>query len=97
METSKRERTEHQLLRLVFMIIFGIVLRLSVLLTALLAVVQWIWRWFQSDDNERLRDFCLSLGRYQHQVLDYLLFNSEAKPFPFADWPSDGRVESDDD
>lgn len=88
MESNTRERSEHQLLRLVFMIIFAVVLRLSVLLTALLAVVQWIWRWFQREDNERLRDFCLALGRYQHQVLDYLLFNTEAKPFPFADWPA---------
>ncbi|PTY36731.1 hypothetical protein BGP77_05430 [Saccharospirillum sp. MSK14-1] len=89
MEANRRERSEHQLLRLVFMVIFGVVLRLSVILTFLLAAVQWIWRWFQSEENERLRGFCLALGRYQHQVLDYLLFNTEAKPFPFADWPAD--------
>ncbi|MFG1498263.1 DUF4389 domain-containing protein [Saccharospirillum sp. HFRX-1] len=88
MESNRRERSEHQLLRLVFMVIFGVVLRLSVILTFLLAAVQWIWRWFQRDDNQRLRGFCLALGRYQHQLLDYLLFNTEAKPFPFADWPA---------
>jgi len=89
MQSNRRERSEHQLLRLVFMVIFGVVLRLSVILTFLLAAVQWIWRWFQHDDNQRLRGFCLALGRYQHQLLDYLLFNTEAKPFPFDDWPSD--------
>ena len=57
-------------------------------------MVQWIWRRFQRDDNQRLRGFCIALGRYQHQVLDYLLFNTEAKPFPFADWPAD---QSDDE
>ncbi|WP_108124439.1 DUF4389 domain-containing protein [Saccharospirillum mangrovi] len=97
METSKRERIEQQLLRLVFMVIFGVVLRLSVLLTGLLAVVQWIWRWFQSDDNERLRGFCRALGRYQHQVSDFLLFNVDDKPFPFSDWPSDDLAEPEDD
>lgn len=97
MEPTRRERSEHQLLRLVFMVIFGVVLRLSVLLTFLLAVVQWIWRWFQTDDNQRLRGFCLALGRYQHQLLDYLLFNSEAKPFPFADWPADAPEPDDED
>jgi len=85
MESNIRERSEHQLLRLVFMVIFGVVLRLSVILTFLLAAVQWIWRWFQRGENQRLRSFCLALGRYQHQLLDYMLFNTEAKPFPFAD------------
>lgn len=97
MEPSKRERIERQLLRLVFMVIFAVVLRLSVVLTLFLALVQWVWRWFQSNDNERLRDFCLALGRFQHQVSDYLMFNTETKPFPFADWPSDSRSDLDDD
>lgn len=95
MEPSLRERSEYQVLRLVFMIIFGIVLRLSVLLTGLLAVVQWVWGWVRREDNQRLREFCQALGRYQHQVLDYLLYNKEAKPFPFADWPSEPEVDED--
>lgn len=92
-ESNKREGGERRLLRLVFMIIFWLVLRLSVMLTVLLAAVQWIWSWFQREDNGRLRGFCQALGRYQHQLLDYLMFNTDDKPFPFADWPA----ERDDD
>lgn len=88
-----REQTENQALRIVFMVLFWIVLRLGYWLTAIMALVQWVMRWFEDTPNPRLRRFSRSLSVYQHQILDYLLFNCEQKPFPFSDWPSDEPTE----
>jgi len=43
---------------------------------------------FSRDTNERLLDFSSDLSVYIYQILQFLTFNSEAKPYPFAVWPN---------
>jgi len=88
MATLDREEKERHGLRILFMILFWFILRLSYFITGLMALVQWIWRWFETRPDGRLRRFSVSLARYQRQVVDFLLFNTPRKPFPFDDWPS---------
>ena len=88
MATLDREEKERHGLRILFMILFWLILRLSYFITGLLALVQWVWRWFEPRPDGRLTRFSVSLARYQRQVVDFLLFNSSRKPFPFDDWPS---------
>lgn len=38
--------------------------------------------------NERLLSFGQSLSILIHQILNFLTFNSDEKPFPFGNWPS---------
>ncbi len=87
MASMDREQKERHGLRIVFMILFWLILRLSYFITVLLAFVQWVWLWFGKPDS-RLRLFSVSHARFQRQVVDYLLFNTHHKPFPFDDWPS---------
>lgn len=87
MALDEREQKERHGLRILFMAMFWIVLRLGVWLTGLMALLQWIMAWFEDEPNQRLRGFGLSLAIYLRQILDYLLFNSDRKPFPFDDWP----------
>jgi hypothetical protein len=71
------------------MILFWIILRISLLITGVLAIVQWVLAWFEDNPNPQLVSFCRRLALYQKQILDYLTFISNAKPFPFSDWPED--------
>lgn len=89
MDVEQREYKEQHGLRLLFMVLFWVILRICYFVTALLAVTQWILGWFEDEPNEKLRRFSRSLATYQARILDYLLFNRDAKPFPFEDWPSD--------
>lgn len=93
MAAMDREKKERHGLRILFMVGFWLVLRLGYLLTGLMALVMWIMGWFEDEPNPRLRGFGRSLATYQHQILDFLLFNSEQKPFPFDDWPQVGTPE----
>ncbi len=38
-------------------------------------------------DNPNLRRFGETLCEYIYQALRFLTYNSDEKPFPFADWP----------
>ncbi len=79
-------------LRLVFMIVLGICFELARLVGAVVVIVQFLHVLFAGRPNERLKDTGLSLGQYMAQVMEYLTFNTEVRPFPFdTDWPAPRR------
>lgn len=84
---EQKEQREHHLLRLLYMVLFWIFLRVSLVVTGLIALVQWVILWFQDEPIESLLNFSGSLTRFQAQILAYLTFKTEDKVFPFADWP----------
>ena len=80
-------KSESFWLRSLFMILFLIVYRIVDLMVLLLAVSQWIYMLLTGDANDSLRRFSGGLSLYVAQIINYLSYNSEQKPFPFSDWP----------
>lgn len=75
-------------LRLFFMIIFAFLYGLSRAVTAVVVVIQFFHVLFTGDTNDQLKTFGHSLAIYSYEVVDYLTFNSDTKPFPLdAAWP----------
>ncbi|MBB3168634.1 DUF4389 domain-containing protein [Simiduia aestuariiviva] len=74
-------------IRLFFMILFGFVLQVASLVVGVVVVLQFLFALLTGSDNENLRSFGASLTRYIADTLKFLTYNSEDKPFPFADWP----------
>ena len=69
---------------------FAFLYGLSRLVTAAVVVIQFFHVLFTGDTNEQLRTFGHSLAVYSFEVIDYLTFNSDTKPFPLeAAWPED--------
>lgn len=79
-------------LRLVFMLLFAAVLQLASLVMWVLVAVQFVFSLITGDDNHHLRRFGHSLSTYIYDVLKFLCYSSEEKPFPFADWPASSTV-----
>lgn len=82
-------------LRLVFMLLFAAVLQLASLVMWVLVVVQFLFSLITGADNQHLRRFGHSLSTYIYDVLKFLCYSSEEKPFPFADWPSANSAQTD--
>ncbi len=74
-------------LRLLFMFFFGICMQLSRFILWPVVVLQFLFSLITGSDNQNLRSFGSSLSQYIYQVCKFLTFNTEEKPFPFADWP----------
>ncbi len=75
-------------LRLLFMIVLGFIYGLSRLVVGAVVVLQFLWVLFTGEPNERMLVFGRSLSTYTCQLLLYLTYNSEERPFPFdLDWP----------
>jgi len=79
-------------LRLVFMLLFAAVLQLASLVMWILVAVQFVFSLVTGEDNQHLRRFGHSLSSYIYDVLKFLCYSSEEKPFPFADWPVSSGV-----
>lgn len=76
-------------LRLAFMLIFGFLYMLSRIVTLVVVVIQFFHVLLTGTSNRDLKDFGHSLAIYSYQVVDYLTFNTEAKPFPLeSPWPT---------
>jgi len=87
-ELEKNVTARSTWIRLFFMIIFAVLYGLSRLVTAAVVVVQFFHVLFAGSVNDQLKTFGHSLAIYSYEVVDYLTFNSETKPFPLdAEWP----------
>jgi len=87
-ELEKNVTTRSTWIRLFFMIIFAVLYGLSRLVTVAVVVVQFFHVLFAGSVNDQLKTFGHSLAIYSYEVVDYLTFNSETKPFPLdAQWP----------
>lgn len=80
-------------LRLVFMLLFAAVLQLASLVMWVLVAVQFLFSLITGENNYHLRRFGHSLSTYIYDVLKFLCYSSEEKPFPFADWPASTDAE----
>ncbi len=79
--------------RVLFVIFFIVVLHLIIgPLIVLLALAQGLFRVFTTKPNENLAGFGALLVTYVAQILNFVTFNSESRPFPFSDFPG-GQVE----
>ena len=87
-------KSESRWLRLVFMLLFAVVAYLAAGVVVLLAFVQAVHGFFSGEPNLRLIKFSASVNRYIFQITSFLTYNSDVKPYPFADWPTDSEGQS---
>ena len=70
------------------MVLFAAVLQLASVVMWVLVAAQFLFSLITGEDNQHLRRFGHSLSTYIYDVLKFLCYSSEEKPFPFADWPT---------
>ena len=74
-------------LRLLYMLVIGLCYWFSQFVTGILALLQFGFVLFTGERNQPLLDFSARLAVYIKQMVDFLYFNTEDKPFPFKDFP----------
>ena len=72
--------------RLLFMALFWFVFGVLHCLLAMVVGVQFVIVLATGSPNERLVKFGHELGIYYHDIVVFVTFKTEAKPFPFSDW-----------
>ena len=80
-------KSESRWLRLLFMVLYLFAGYFAAMLAVLIGVIQAIVGFLTGEPNTRLQAFSASLNVYLYQILEFISYNSDAKPFPFSDWP----------
>ena len=82
-------------IRIVFMVAFAVVLYLIIAPVILVIMIaQVFFAFITSAPNSNLRDFSTALADYIFQIVKFLLYTSDEKPFPFSDFPAVGDEEA---
>lgn len=80
---------KNTLIRILYMLLFVFAYSVAEIVLALTVVVQVIIKLVTGELNERLKIFGKQVSLYILAVLNFLTFNTEEKPFPFAEWPTE--------
>ena len=83
-------QNKSQWMRIVYMMLFWVALYFSIMIIALLTFVLVIFTLITGKVNDNLRQFSAGLTNYINQIILFLTYNEERKPFPFAEW---GKLE----
>lgn len=85
-QTHMRSRSTWQ--RFLFMLLCGIIYAITRAIVFVLIVVQFFWALFTGEANENLKRLGHSFALYTSELIDFLSYYTETRPFPFdADWP----------
>lgn len=87
-EEPKELERESILLRILWMVVFVIVWQLAELVLGGVVLLQLGYRLFYAAPSASLLGFGDSLSQYLAQIGRFGTFNTEEKPWPFADWPT---------
>jgi Flp pilus assembly protein TadB len=81
-------KTRSTWLRLFFMFVIILLYSVSRVVVSVVVLLQFFWVLFTAQTNKPLKTFGQSLATYTYQIIRYLTFNTEERPFPFdLDWP----------
>ena len=75
-------------LRLLWMIGFSFIYSISLWVLWLIVTVQFLFVLLTNNPNKNILRASSGFRNYMVQILDFITYRSEDKPFPFSDFPS---------
>ncbi len=79
-------------MRVLFVALFWVVFYMSQFVVALVVVAQCAFTLIAGAPNTQLMSFGENLSRYVQEILRYVTFNTDQRPFPFTDFPKSDIV-----
>ena len=73
-------------LRGLFVLLFFLVGYIVKFLVVVISVFQFVYTICTGNPNSKLLQFSHGLVIYVYQIVNFITFNTETKPFPFSDW-----------
>lgn len=73
--------------RALLTILYLIIIRLISTVLFVIAITQYIYSWLTGEPNEKILYFTESLAVYSKQLVEYVGFNTDERPWPVGEWP----------
>ena len=81
---EKNIKSRSTWLRLLFMVVFFVLGELAGLVLLVVIVLGFFWVLFTGEKNRQLQQAGQVIAGYIYEIIRYLTFNTEDKPFPFG-------------
>ncbi len=88
-EIKQRLQTTQTWTRALFMLLFFFIQGMVKFLVVAVSLFQFGAITITGQTNKQLLWLGRQLAVYEYQIIYFLTFNSELRPFPFSTWPSD--------
>ena len=75
------------LMRALYMVLFAILHTFTRPIIILIAILQYLHVIVKNDKHPLMLQFGHSISQYVYEIVSFLTFNTEEKPFPFGKWP----------
>lgn len=80
-------KTRSTWVRGLYMLLFVVIYGLAEFLAGAIVLFQFVLLVLTGRTNEQLRGFSGKLATFMYEIVLFLAFNSEDKPYPFGTWP----------
>ncbi len=87
MDIKNNAKNTDTWLRGLFILIFGVIFYFLYGLIWLLVIFQFVTKVITGELNRNLEQFSTKMTSYAMQILNYITFQSEERPFPFSPFP----------
>ncbi|HIF19945.1 MAG TPA: DUF4389 domain-containing protein [Gammaproteobacteria bacterium] len=77
-----------RLIRVLYVILFTIIFSVCRFVLGCIILIQICFDLIEGKPNHRLKQFSLEFKDYIAEIIAFLTYQTEIKPFPFSDWPS---------
>ena len=82
-------RSRSTWLRLLFMFAYYVIGTVATAVLSVVVILAFVWVLLTGEKNGQLQQAGQAIAAYFYEIIRYLTFNTEDKPFPFGnDWPS---------
>lgn len=86
-ELKQNLTSVNQWVRVVYMVLFAVLLEVAGFVMLAVVIAQFLFAIFSGAANDSLRRLGDQIASYIYQSLQFLIYNTEEKPFPFSEWP----------
>lgn len=88
-QTKAKRDLKDDLIRGAFMILFFVASRIVCVLVALTALFQFLCVLIAGKPNDNTKDFGKNLSLYAAEIIQFLSYNTDRKPWPYSKWPEE--------
>ena len=86
-DISNNLKNPNQWVRILYMVLFAIVFQVSTVVLWLVVVVQALSALITGSPNDNVKGLAASLSQFIYDIVRFLSYGTEDKPFPFQSWP----------
>ena len=84
-----RRNIKEDLLRGAFMLLFFVAARCVAVLVSVIALFQFLSVLIASKPNDNVKHFAGNLSLYAAEIIQFLSYNTDRKPWPYSKWPEE--------